>query len=116
MIQKFLVEMNIQLMNAVSDIAGDTSMKIIRAICTGELDAKKLAEYRDPRCKNAQEVIEKSLLGNYKTEVLFSLRLTLETYNHYQRQICSCNKEIEHKTTKFTDRSNNSQEIKKKKR
>ncbi len=31
------------MLNAVSDIAGDTSMKIIRAICAGERDAKKLA-------------------------------------------------------------------------
>jgi len=115
LIQKFLVEMNIQLMNAVSDIAGDTAMKIIRAICAGKRDAKKLAGYRDPRCKNSQEVIEKSLLGNYKPEVLFSLNLALESYDHYQRQICSCNKEIEHKTTEFTNRSNG-QEIKKKKR
>lgn len=115
LIQKFLVEMNIQLMNAVSDIGGDTAMKIIRAICSGEKDAKKLAQYRDPRCKNSVEVIEKSLLGNYKQEVLFSLKQALETYDHYHRQIDNYNKEIERKTTEFTDQSNG-QEIKKKKR
>lgn len=106
LIQKFLVEMNIQLLNAVSDIAGDTAMKIVRAICAGERDAKKLASYRDSRCKHPKEVIEKSLLGNYKTEVLFSLKLALDTYDHYQSQINSCNKEIENKTREFTDQSN----------
>ncbi len=106
LIQKALVEMNIQLMNAVSDIAGDTSMKIIRAICAGERDAKKLSSYRDPRCKNSSETIEKSLLGNYKPEVLFSLQQALETYDHYHRQISICNREIEFKTNEFTDQSN----------
>ena len=47
--QKALVEMNIQLQNVVSDISGDTGMSIIRAIVAGERDPKVLARHRDPR-------------------------------------------------------------------
>jgi transposase len=105
LMQKALVEMNLQLQNVVSDISGDTGMRIIRAICAGERNAKKLAGYRDPRCKNSEETIEKSLNGHYKDEVLFCLQQALETYDHYQKQISHCNKEIEARMTDFEDKS-----------
>ena len=105
LMQKALVEMNLQLQNVVSDISGDTGMRIIRAICVGERDAKTLSSYRDPRCKNSEETIEKSLNGHYKTEVLFCLQQALETYDHYQKQIAHCNKEIEARMKDFTDHS-----------
>jgi transposase len=105
LMQKALVEMNLQLQNVVSDISGDTGMRIIRAICSGERNPKKLAGYRDPRCKNSEETIEKSLNGHYKVEVLFCLQQALETYDHYQKQIGRCNKEIEARMKNFEDRS-----------
>ena len=46
--QKALQLMNIQLSNVISDIAGQTGMRIIRAIVEGEHDPVKLAQYRDP--------------------------------------------------------------------
>lgn len=46
LMQKALTQMNLQLQNVVTDILGETGMKIIRAICSGEQDAKKLAQYR----------------------------------------------------------------------
>ena len=60
LMQKALTQMNLQRHNAVSDILGETGMKIIRAICAGECDHCKLAQYRDPRCKNSAETISKS--------------------------------------------------------
>jgi len=105
LMQKALVEMNLQLQNVVSDIAGDTGMKIIRAICSGEQDPKKLSKYRDPRCKNSEETIEKSLKGHYKEEVVFCLQQALETYDHYQMQITHCNAEIEKRMKEFEDKS-----------
>lgn len=77
--------MNLQLQNVISDIGGETGMRIIRAICGGEKDPKVLAEYRDGRCSNTQETIEKSLRGHYKGEVLFSLKQALASYDHYQK-------------------------------
>ena len=115
LIQKALIEMNLQIQNVISDIAGDTGMKIVRAICAGERDAKVLAEYRDPRCKSSKEIIEKSLCGHYKNEILFSLEHALSTYDHYQEQIRECDKKLELKTKEFTDKSDGA-ELQNKKR
>ena len=93
--QKALSQMNLQLSNVLSDIVGLTGMKIIRAIVAGDHDPKKLAGFRDPRCKQPQDVIEKSLTGNYRREHLFSLAQALETFDFYQKQILSCDKQIE---------------------
>ena len=114
LIQKNLVVMNLQLQNVVSDISGDTGMAIIRAICGGERDPKELAKLRNPRCKNPEEVIAKSLVGNYKAGTLFALKQALATYDHYQRQIAQCNIEIERSIGKFEDRSGGAQQPKRK--
>ena len=45
--QKALLQMNIQLSQALSDVTGETRQKIIRAIVTGERDPQKLAEFRE---------------------------------------------------------------------
>lgn len=113
-IQKALTQMNLKLMNVVSDILGDTGMKIIRAICSGESDPKKLANFRDKRCKNSKEVIEKSLQGHYREEIIFSLKQALISYDHYQKQIEECDREIEKiMTNHFKDKSNGKKIIKK---
>jgi transposase len=103
--QKALTQMNLQLHNVVSDISGDTGMKIIRAICNGERDAQKLASLRNNRCVNSEETIAKSLQGHYKTEILFSLKQALSSYDHYQEQISECNEEIRKITERFDDKS-----------
>lgn len=105
LMQKALTQMNLQLQNVVSDILGDTGMRIIRAICAGERDPNKLAEYRDCRCRSSEETIAKSLHGHFREEILFSLKQALESYDHYQKQLQACNKEIEEITQKFDDKS-----------
>ena len=81
--QKALSQMNVQLHNVLSDVTGKTGLQIIRAIVAGEHDPKELAKYRDGRCKNSQEVIEKSLQGNYRQEHLFALKQAVELYDFY---------------------------------
>jgi transposase len=93
--QKALGLMNIQLHNVLSDITGQTGIKIIRAIIAGERSPKKLAEFRDIRCKNSTEVIEKSLVGNYKAEHLFKLRQELSLYDKFQEMLAECDAAIE---------------------
>lgn len=93
--QKSLTQMNIHLRNVLRDITGLTGMKIIRAIVNGERDPKKLAEFRDPHCKNSIDVIKKSLTGNYREEHLFTLQQNLESYDFYQKQIFTCDQKIE---------------------
>jgi transposase len=93
--QKALTEMNVQLHKVISDITGTTGMRIIRAILDGERDPLKLAQMRDPRIKSSAETIAKALQGDYRQEHLFALRQSLELYEFYQRQIQSCDREIE---------------------
>jgi transposase len=79
----------------LSDITGATGLRIIRAIVAGERDSKRLAKMRDDRCKNSVEVIEKSLVGNYRIEHVFSLKQALELYDFYQEKLSECDREIE---------------------
>ena len=71
--QKALINMNLRLDNVLNDISGVTGMAIISAILRGERDAKKLAQYRDPRCRKSEEEIEDSLNGFYQDDHLFAL-------------------------------------------
>jgi transposase len=93
--QKALHLMNLQLDNVISDITGKTGMLIIRDIIVGQREPKVLAKHRDPNCKNSQEVIEKSLCGNYTPEHLFQLKQAVELYDFYTKKIAECDKEME---------------------
>ncbi len=92
--QKSLIQMNLHLHNAISDITGVTGMAIIRAILAGETNPIKLAKMRDARCKQPQKVIEDSLQGNYREEHLFTLKQAVEAYDFYQKQILECDEAI----------------------
>ena len=96
--QKALIQMNLHLNNAISDITGVTGMAIIRAILSGKRDPKSLAKMRDPRCKQPEEVIEKSLKGNYREEHLFALEQAVGAYEFYQAKIAECDERIKKKS------------------
>ena len=49
--------MNLRLDNVVSDITGQTGMRILKAILAGERDVKKLGQMRDPHWKASAEVM-----------------------------------------------------------
>lgn len=102
--QKALSQMNLQLHNVITDLTGDTGMRIIRGIVSGERDAQVLANYRDPRCKNSVDIIKKSLTGNYRKEHIFSLKQALELFDVYQEKITSCDNEIEKCLLQFESR------------
>ena len=92
--QKALTQMNIQLHKVISDITGQTGMKIITAILSGQRDPKVLAKLRGPRIKNSEEIIAKALEGNYREEHLFSLEQEFALYNTYIEKIEQCDKRI----------------------
>jgi transposase len=92
--QKALTQMNLQLVNVVSDITGATGMRIIRAILKGERDPHRLAEMRDWRTKNDEQTIAKALEGNYQPEHLFALKQAVELFDFYQGQISACDQQI----------------------
>jgi hypothetical protein len=103
--QKALSQMNVKLQHVVSDITGETGMKIIRAILAGERNPRKLAEMRDKHCKNPVEVIAKSLEGNYREEHLFELRQAVELYDSYLRMMAECDVKMEACLKEFDDKS-----------
>lgn len=102
--QKALSMMNVHIHNVVSDITGDTGMTIVRAIVSGERNPAKLAQNRHHRCKNSQEVFEKSLEGNYRSEHVFALKQALELYDIYQEKARACETEIQRLLTDFDNR------------
>lgn len=99
--QKALTQMNLQLHNVISDITGLTGMAIIRSIVAGVNDPKLLAGLRHERCHNPEEVIEASLVGNYRKEHLFSLKQALELYDYYTQKIAECDHQIEEHAKKL---------------
>jgi len=100
--QKALTFMNIQLNLVVADITGVTGMKIIRAIISGEKDAKVLSEMRDCRCKSSRETIQAALEGNYQPEHIFALRQAIIMYDAYQVQVKECDVEVENLLIELT--------------
>ena len=92
--QKALTQMNLKLHQVLSDLSGQTGMRIVRAILQGERDRLKLAALKDPRVKSSVGTIAKSLEGDYRAEHLFALRQAVELYDYYQQKIAECDQEI----------------------
>lgn len=92
--QKALTQMNLKLHQVLSDLSGQTGMRIVRAILQGERDRLKLAALKDPRVKSSAERIAKSLEGDYRAEHLFALRQAVELYDYYQEKIGECDEAI----------------------
>jgi transposase len=92
--QKALDQMNLQLHHVISDITGLTGLAIVDAILEGERDPVALARLRHERIKASEEVIAKSLVGDYRAEHLFTLRQSLKAYRSYQTLIRDCDSEI----------------------
>jgi transposase len=89
-IQKVLEQMNIQLHKVITDIAGVTGMRILKAILDGERDPVKLAQLKDYRVKSSTETLAKSLEGEWREEHLFALRQEFELYEIYRHKIIEC--------------------------
>lgn len=92
--QKALLQMNVQLSQALSDVTGASGMAIIRAIVAGERDPQTLAAFRDPGCKKSAEEIGKALTGTWREEHLFVLKQSLALYDFYTEQIEACDEEV----------------------
>jgi transposase len=85
--QKSMDQMNVRVHRAVSDIDGVTGLAIMRAIVSGERDARKLAKLRDPRCRKSEEEIAEQLSGHWRADHLFSLQQALKMYDAIQERI-----------------------------
>jgi transposase len=104
--QKALEEMNVKLTEVVSDIVGQTGLKIIKDIVHGQRDPIKLAKHRHPSCKRTEADIAQALYGTWRVEHLFALEQTLKLYEFYQKQLRACEGQIEACLRGLKDKSN----------
>ena len=93
--QKAMTLMNLQLANVISDVAGTTGQRIVRAIVAGERDPRTLAAYRDARIHASEDEIAASLLGNWRDEHLFALKQALAAFDFCAAQLAECDGEVE---------------------
>lgn len=93
--QKALVEMNVQLATVISDITGETGLRIIDAILAGERDPVVLAKMKDPRIKAKWQTLAESLRGQWKDEHLFALEQARLSWDHFREQSAQCQERVE---------------------
>jgi transposase len=93
--QKALTQMNLQLHHVLSDLTEVTGLAILDAILAGERDPHVLAQHRNRRVKASPATIAKALVGDYRSEHLFTLRQALAAYRHTQRLIEECDAEVQ---------------------
>ena len=101
---KALTQMNLQIHNVIRDITGLTGLAIVDAILAGEHNHKKLASLKHGRIKASDEVIIKSLKGDYLPEHLFTLNQALQAYRYYREMIGLCHIEVKAYLQKFESR------------
>jgi hypothetical protein len=93
--QKALIQMNVQLTLVVSDVSGETGLRIVRDIVAGQTDPTVLARHRNYRCRASEAEIVAALTGHYQPEHVFALGQHLEAYEFAQRQLAACDQAIE---------------------
>jgi len=104
--QKALFEMNVQLSNVISDITGESGLRIIEAILAGERDPEQLASLCSIRIKATRQTVAKSLHGNWDEALLFCLKMALETYRFSQNKIQACDKCVRASVSHFRNQDN----------
>lgn len=95
--------LNLRLDVVVKDITGLTGLKIVDAICQGEVDSKILAAYRHGNCRKSEEEIAKALQSNRREDYLFALKQEYHQYQYIQLQIIECDEEIKNLFIKYID-------------
>lgn len=93
--QKALDQMNVQIHHVLSDLTGVSGLAILDAIVAGERDPLRLARLRHPLVRTSEAEIVKALQGNWRSEHLFTLRQSLDTYRHFQTLITQTDAEME---------------------
>ena len=87
--------MNIKLSSVVSDINGDSGMRIMKAILSGERNPHSLAALADPSCHTPKEEIAKALHGTWNRVHLLELRQAMDSFERLSVQIIECDLEME---------------------
>jgi len=92
---KAMDRLNVKIHVVISDITGSSGMRIIKAILEGQREAEKLVELCDEQIlKSKRAPMIEALRGLWRKEHLFALRLAVESYEAYQKQIAECDIQI----------------------
>ena len=73
--------MNVQVHRAVSDLTGETGMRIVRATMASERDPRKLVALRHMRCHKSEAEFVAYPTGTWWDEHLFNLQAALRLYD-----------------------------------
>ena len=93
--QKAMQEMGVHLHVVVSDVTGETGLRVIDAILGGERDPKELVQLRDQRVrKSTVAQMEAALQGDWREELLFVLRQSRQAYGFFQEQLSALDEKI----------------------
>lgn len=93
--QKALTQMNLRLDQVVSDITGETGMRIIRALLAGETRPHVLAKMRDSRCAKSEQQIAEALFGRPCPQHMLLLDHAVQQWEQCRRLIAECDRRIE---------------------
>ena len=93
-IQQALDQMNVQVHRAVSDLTGETGMRIVRAIVAGERDPRKLVALRHKRCHKSEAEFVAYLTGTWRDAHLFNLQASLRLYDTVQESIADYERQL----------------------
>jgi transposase len=86
-IQKALDEMNLPLHHALSDISGESGLRILDAMVAGERQPAVLADLVDERVQCSAAELRGVLTGEYLEEQLLIIEQELKSYRAAQQQI-----------------------------
>jgi transposase len=103
---KALQQMNVQLAQVLSDVAGVSGMAIIEGILDGERDPERLASRVDRRVRATPAQIQKALQGDYRREHLFVLEQAFSLYHVLEEKITACDEQIVRETVSLPDQVN----------
>jgi transposase len=92
--QKALDQMNLHLHHVLSNVVGESGLRMLDAILAGERDPKVLAAMANRRVRKRATEIEAALTGDYREEQLFVLGQALKSYRHMQQLIEECDQAI----------------------
>jgi transposase len=93
--QKALQEMGVHLHVVVSDVTGDTGLRIIDAILDGQRDPEELVKLRDRRIRRSTVAeMQAALQGDWREELLFVLRQSRQAHTFYQEQLARLDEKI----------------------
>lgn len=89
-IQKSLEQMNLQLHKVLSDVAGVSGLRILRAIAGGQTDARVLAQMVEGGIKSTPKEIEAALQGHYREQHVLMIDQALKAFDFHHERIREC--------------------------